>query len=104
MLSKIIGSVVGTKNDRELKRMRKVVSKINAHEATIQALSDEQLQQRTEEFKARHQKGESLDALLPEAFAVCRVPVRFEVAGAGEVQDSMVGVFARNCRKDGPDR
>ncbi len=72
MLSKIIGSVVGTKNDRELKRMRKVVSKINAHEAEIQALSDEQLQQKTEEFKARHQKGESLDALLPEAFAVCR--------------------------------
>ncbi len=72
MLSKIIGSVVGTKNDRELKRMRKVVSKINAREAEIQVLSDEQLQQKTEEFKARHQKGESLDALLPEAFAVCR--------------------------------
>jgi len=72
MLSKIIGSVVGTKNDRELKRMRKVVNKINAKEAEIQALSDEQLQQKTEEFKARHQKGESLDALLPEAFAVCR--------------------------------
>ena len=72
MLSKIIGSVVGTKNDRELKRMRKVVSKINAREAEIQALSDEQLQQKTEEFKARHQKCESLDALLPEAFAVCR--------------------------------
>ncbi|MGP9556273.1 preprotein translocase subunit SecA [Psychrobacter sp. AOP7-A1-24] len=72
MLSKIIGGVVGTKNDRELKRMRKVVSKINAREAEIQALSDEQLQQKTEEFKARHQKGESLDALLPEAFAVCR--------------------------------
>ncbi|AAZ18118.1 protein translocase subunit secA [Psychrobacter arcticus 273-4] len=72
MLSKIIGSVVGTKNERELKRMHKVVSKINAYEATIQALSDEQLQQKTEEFKARHQNGESLDALLPEAFAVCR--------------------------------
>jgi len=72
MLSKIIGSVVGTKNERELKRMRKVVSKINAYEATIQALSDEQLQQKTAEFKARHQKGESLETLLPEAFAVCR--------------------------------
>ncbi|WP_296244109.1 MULTISPECIES: preprotein translocase subunit SecA [unclassified Psychrobacter] len=72
MLSKIIGSVVGTKNDRELKRMRRVVSKINAHEAEIQALSDEQLQQKTAEFKERHQQGESLDALLPEAFAVCR--------------------------------
>lgn len=72
MLSKIVGSVVGTKNDRELKRMRKVVSKINAHEASVQALSDEQLQQKTEEFKSRFQGGESLDALLPEAFAVCR--------------------------------
>lgn len=72
MLSKIIGSVVGTKNDRELKRMRRVVSKINAYEADIQALSDEQLQQKTAEFKERHQNGESLDALLPEAFAVCR--------------------------------
>ncbi|WP_333614509.1 preprotein translocase subunit SecA, partial [Psychrobacter sp.] len=72
MLSKIIGSVVGTKNDRELKRMRRVVSKINAYEAEIQALSDEQLQQKTAEFKERHQNGESLDALLPEAFAVCR--------------------------------
>ncbi|WP_367104513.1 preprotein translocase subunit SecA [uncultured Psychrobacter sp.] len=72
MLSKIVGSVVGTKNDRELKRMRRVVTKINAQEANIQALSDEQLQQKTAEFKARFQKGESLDALLPEAFAVCR--------------------------------
>ena len=72
MLSKIVGSVVGTKNDRELKRMRKVVSKINAHEASVQTLSDEQLQQKTEEFKSRFQGGESLDALLPEAFAVCR--------------------------------
>lgn len=72
MLSKIVGSVVGTKNDRELKRMRKVVSKINAQETSIQALSDEQLQQKTVEFKERFQKGESLDALLPEAFAVCR--------------------------------
>ena len=72
MLSKIVGSVVGTKNDRELKRMRRVVTKINAHEAEIQALSDEELQQKTVEFKERFQKGESLDALLPEAFAVCR--------------------------------
>ena len=72
MLSKIVGSVVGTKNERELKRMRKVVAKINAQEAVVQALSDEQLQQKTQEFKTRHQNGESLDALLPEAFAVCR--------------------------------
>ncbi len=72
MLSKIVGSVVGTKNDRELKRMRRVVTKINGHEASIKALSDEQLQQKTQAFKERFLKGESLDALLPEAFAVCR--------------------------------
>ncbi|WP_201534767.1 preprotein translocase subunit SecA [Psychrobacter ciconiae] len=72
MLSKIVGSVVGTKNERELKRMRRVVDKVNAQEKTIQALSDEALKQKTDEFKSRHQNGESLDALLPEAFAVCR--------------------------------
>ncbi|WP_199508893.1 MULTISPECIES: preprotein translocase subunit SecA [unclassified Psychrobacter] len=72
MLSKIVGSVVGTKNDRELKRMRRIVSKVNAQEQSVQALSDEQLKQKTQEFKARFEKGESLDALLPEAFAVCR--------------------------------
>ena len=72
MFSKIIGSVIGTKNERELKRMRKVVEKINAYEPTISELSDEALRQKTAEFKDRHQQGESLDKLLPEAFAVCR--------------------------------
>ncbi|WP_230659438.1 preprotein translocase subunit SecA [Psychrobacter sp. I-STPA10] len=72
MLSKIVGSVIGTKNDRELKRMRQIVKKINAQESNIQPLSDEQLREKTVEFKQRYDKGESLDALLPEAFAVCR--------------------------------
>lgn len=72
MLAKIVGAVIGTKNERELKRMRKAVAKINALEPSIQALSDDQLRQKTEEFKERHQAGESLDKLLPEAFAVCR--------------------------------
>lgn len=72
MFSKIIGSVIGTKNERELKRMRKVVEKINAYEPTISELSNEALRQKTAEFKGRHQQGESLDKLLPEAFAVCR--------------------------------
>ncbi|MDO4440900.1 MAG: preprotein translocase subunit SecA [Moraxella sp.] len=72
MLSKIIGSVIGTKNERELKRMRKVVAKINALEPSISALSDDELRQKTTEFKERHAAGESLDKLLPEAFAVCR--------------------------------
>lgn len=72
MLIKIISTVIGTKNDRELKRMRKIVTKINSYESSIQSLSDDELRQKTEEFKLRHQAGESLDKLLPEAFAVCR--------------------------------
>lgn len=90
MLSKIVGSVVGTKNDRELKRMRKIVSKINAHESSIQALSDEQLKQKTADFKARYQKGESLDALLPEAFAVCR-EASLRVTGMRHYDVQMIG-------------
>lgn len=72
MFGKIIGSILGTKNDRELKRMRRLVTKINNLEESIQPLTDEQLKQKTAEFKQRHDNGESLDALLPEAFAVCR--------------------------------
>ena len=72
MLGKMIGKVIGTKNDRELKRMRKLVDKINALEPNIQPLTDEQLKQKTAEFKAKFEQGTSLDAILPEAFAVCR--------------------------------
>ena len=72
MLGKMIGKVIGTKNDRELKRMRKLVDKINALEPKIQPLSNEALKQKTAEFKTQFEQGTSLDAILPEAFAVCR--------------------------------
>ena len=72
MLASLIGGIFGTKNERELKRMRKIVEKINALEPTISALSDADLSAKTEEFKQRNKKGENLDKLLPEAFAVCR--------------------------------
>ena len=72
MLSKIIGSVIGTKNERELKRMRKIVEQINALEPTISALGDADLSAKTPEFRQRFSNGESLDKLMPEAFAVCR--------------------------------
>lgn len=72
MLGKMIGKVVGTKNDRELKRMRKLVEKINALEPQIQPLSDEQLKQKTVEFREQLDNGKTLDDILPEAFAVCR--------------------------------
>lgn len=72
MLAGLIGGIFGTKNERELKRMRKIVEKINALEPTIAALSDADLSAKTQEFKDRYQTGVSLDDLLPEAFAVCR--------------------------------
>ena len=72
MLASLIGGIFGTKNERELKRMRKIVDKINALEPTVSALNDADLSAKTQEFKQRHQQGESLDKLLPEAFAVCR--------------------------------
>ncbi len=72
MISFLVKKVIGSKNERELKRIKPVVEKITALEPHIEKLSDEQLAARTEEFKARHQKGESLDSILPEAFAVCR--------------------------------
>ncbi len=72
MLGKIIKVVFGSKNDRELKRMRKVVTKINELESSYEGLSDEALAQKTAEFRQRHEKGESLDQLLPEAFAAVR--------------------------------
>jgi len=64
--------VFGTSNDREIKRMMPTVLKINSIEEQMKALSDEQLKAKTQEFKERLKKGESLDDLLPEAFACVR--------------------------------
>lgn len=72
MISKIAKSLFGSKNDRELKRLRKLVKQINELEPTMAALTDEQLKQKSAEYKERYQQGESLDSLLPEAFATCR--------------------------------
>lgn len=72
MLGKLFKVVFGSKNDRELKRMGKQVKKINALEETMAALSDDELKGKTAEFKQRHSDGESLEQLLPEAFATAR--------------------------------
>lgn len=72
MFSSALTKLFGSKNKRELKRMRKVVSKINALEETVSALTDEALQNKSKEFKERISSGESLDKILPEAFAVAR--------------------------------
>ena len=72
MISTLLKKVFGSRNERLLKQYRQVANRINGMEDAMKALSDEQLAAKTTEFKERHAKGESLDALLPEAFAVCR--------------------------------
>src|SRR5207249_3226470 len=72
MLDTLLAKVVGTQNERELKRLRPIVAQVNALEASVQALSDEQLRRKTIEFRQRSGNGETLDELLPEAFAVVR--------------------------------
>lgn len=72
MISKTLKTVFGTRNSRELKRMRKVVKQINTLTDDIKALDDVQLAAKTDEFKQRLADGQSLDKLLPEAFAVVR--------------------------------
>jgi preprotein translocase subunit SecA len=76
MLDTLLAKVVGTQNDRELKRLRPIVAEVNALEPAIQPLSDEQLRARTLEFKQRVSKGEPLDDVMPEAFAVVREAAR----------------------------
>ncbi|MDE1999234.1 MAG: preprotein translocase subunit SecA [Burkholderiales bacterium] len=72
MLPKLLTSIFGSRNERLLKQYRRTVDKINALEPTFEPLTDDQLRAKTEEFKQRAAKGESLDDLLPEVFALVR--------------------------------
>ena len=72
MATNFLTKIFGSRNDRLLKQYRKTVARINELEPTYEALSDEALRAKTEEFKQRVAGGEHLDALLPEAFAVVR--------------------------------
>ncbi len=72
MIGVLIKKIVGSKNERELKRLRPIVDKICSLEPSVSILSDAKLKEKTEEFKRRLTSGETLDDLLPEAFAVVR--------------------------------
>jgi preprotein translocase subunit SecA len=72
MFNRVLTSVFGSRNERLLRQLSGIVKKINALEPKMQALSDAELQAKTPEFQQRIAKGESLDKVLPEAFAVCR--------------------------------
>jgi preprotein translocase subunit SecA len=68
----LVKKIFGDTNEREIRRMMKTVEEINAFEPAMEALSEEQLREKTTEFRARLEQGEDLDDLLPEAFAVVR--------------------------------
>jgi preprotein translocase subunit SecA len=72
MINAVLGKIFGTAHQREMKRIQPQVDAVNSFEPKIQSLSDAALQAKTAELKARVAKGEHLDAILPEAFAVCR--------------------------------
>ncbi|WP_275097470.1 preprotein translocase subunit SecA [Sedimenticola hydrogenitrophicus] len=72
MVSNILRKVFGSRNDRLIKRMSKVVAQINGLEPELQALTDEELKAKTGEFRARLEQGTELNSLMPEAFAVVR--------------------------------
>src|SRR5438876_1574003 len=72
MLDTLVKKFVGSRNDREIKKIQPLVAKINELEPRISSLTDDQLRAKTAEFKQRFENGESLEDLLPEAFAVVR--------------------------------
>ncbi|WP_299413771.1 preprotein translocase subunit SecA [uncultured Sulfitobacter sp.] len=92
-LGKITKKVFGTPNDRKIKAARPLVEKINALEPEFEKLSDEGIRDKTEELATRALKGESLDVLLPEAFANCREAARRTLGLRAFDTQLMGGIF-----------
>jgi preprotein translocase subunit SecA len=90
MIGKALTKVFGSKNDRTIKQLRQIVARINDLEPTVEPLSDEELAGKTLEFKERIAQGESLDDLLPEAFAVVREAAR-RVLGERHYDVQLIG-------------
>ncbi|WP_040507638.1 preprotein translocase subunit SecA [Gluconobacter morbifer] len=90
MFARLARALFGSANDRTLKAYQRRVPEINALEPAVQALSDDQLRHKTDEFRERVAKGETLDALLPEAFAVCREASR-RVLGKRHFDVQLIG-------------
>jgi len=72
MIGKVFSKVFGTHNERELKTLMPIINQIEALEDDYRKLSDDELKAKTVEFKERLQNGETLDEILPEAFAAAR--------------------------------
>ncbi|MCB1736756.1 MAG: preprotein translocase subunit SecA, partial [Gammaproteobacteria bacterium] len=98
MAMKFLSKIFGSRNERILKRLQKSVVTINALEAELEALSDEQLRAKTDDFRARLADGTKLDDLLPEAFAVVREAGK-RVFGMRHFDVQMVGGMVLNDNK-----
>jgi len=90
MASSVMRKVFGSRNDRQVKKYRKIVKSINLLESELEGLSDEQLGAKTSEYRERFKQGESLDALLPEAFATVREASK-RVLGMRHFDVQMIG-------------
>ncbi|QBH97390.1 preprotein translocase subunit SecA [Limnobaculum zhutongyuii] len=97
MLTKLMTKVFGSRNDRTLRRMRKSVESINRLEPEYEALSDDELKAKTEAFRERLAKGESLESIMPEAFAVVREASK-RVFGMRHFDVQMIGGMVLNDR------
>lgn len=93
MFSKVLTKLFGTKHERDLKKLQPIVDHINRLEAGLKALSEAELKAKTPEFKQRLERGESLDDILPEAFAVCREASR-RVLGMRHYDVQLIGGLA----------
>ncbi len=98
MISGLLKKIFGSRNDRLIKQYSQSVGRINAFEPALQALTDEQLRAKTDEFKARLAKGETLDDLLPEAFAVVREAGK-RVLGMRHFDVQMIGGMVLHYNK-----
>ncbi|WP_028357747.1 preprotein translocase subunit SecA [Brackiella oedipodis] len=97
-MKSILKKIIGSRNDRLLKQYRRIVNKINKLEPEMQALNDADLRSKTAEFKDRIEKGESLDNLLPEAFAVVREAAQ-RVLGMRHFDVQLIGGIVLHCGK-----
>lgn len=95
MVTQVLTKLFGTKHDREMKRIQPIVDRINSLEPKMQALTDEQLKAKTPEFQERLKKGETVDDILPEAFAVCREASK-RVLGMRHYDVQMIGGIVLN--------
>src|SRR5579871_3698653 len=98
MLNRILTGIFGSRNERLLRQMNKTVAKINSLEPGLKTLSDAGLQAKTEEFKQRLAKGETLEQILPEACAVVRAPSQ-RVLGLRHYDVQMIGGMVLNSGK-----